>query len=453
MFYRLLKILSQLTIYGYFKKVKIVGREHIPSKGPYIFIANHPSAFMDPMVVATSIQPAVYFIAAGEYVGKGIKGWFFRKFLHMIPVYRPSTRPEDVHKNKDMFVKCFEHLSKKGALLIFPEGLSLTEKKLQPLKTGTVRIALGAEMLENFKLGVAIIPVGLNYSDPHSFRSDLFVKIGAPIYVRDFIDQGKIKDKEAEIEYTKEVTELLQKELQANILHLDSDAEELMLGKLEKVFARDIKADLDITFQDQESEFEMQKDFIQAIQYFKEENESLYRNAEAKIDDYLSELKSNRLSDKSIGDFKKQYHNRRFLSFFLGLPFFIFGLINNIIPYKAVGFLTNKTNVKSTFVGSMALAIGLFTFLLWYIGVAVLVGYLGLGWLAVFYPILMYTSGVYALIYVTAIQHSKKRKHLRSLTKSNRTIINELIQKRIVIMDILKKCQFDFIAHRDAVNL
>ncbi|MDA7803783.1 1-acyl-sn-glycerol-3-phosphate acyltransferase [Crocinitomix sp.] len=180
MIYRLLKILSQLTIYGYFKKVKIVGREHIPAKGPYIFIANHPSAFMDPIVVATSIRPAVYFIAAGEYVGKGLKGWVFRKLLHMIPVYRPTTRPEDMHKNEDMFVKCFEHLSKRGALLVFPEGVSLTEKKLKPLKTGTVRIAIGAETLENFKLGVPIIPVGLNYSDPHSFRSDLFVKISAP---------------------------------------------------------------------------------------------------------------------------------------------------------------------------------------------------------------------------------------------------------------------------------
>ncbi|MDA7803784.1 hypothetical protein N8987_04340 [Crocinitomix sp.] len=274
-----------------------------------------------------------------------------------------------------------------------------------------------------------------------------------PIYVRDLVDQDKIKDKEAEIAYTKEITDLIQRELQASILHLDSDTEELMLSKLERVFARDVKADFDITFQDQESEFEMKKDFIQAIQYFKEENLALYREAEAKIDDYLSALKSNQLSDKSIGDFKKQYHNRRFLSFILGLPLFIIGLINNIIPYKLVIYLANKIKMEATFVGSMALGIGLFTFLFWYVGIAILAGYLGLGWLAIFYPVVMYASGVYALIYSTAIRHSKKRNHLRSLTKSNRTIINELMQKRMVIMDILKKCQADYLKHRDTVKL
>ena len=77
MIFALLKILSRLTIWGYFRRVKIVGREKIPKTGPYIFVANHPSAFMDPIVVASSLQPQVYFIAAGEYVGKGLKGWFF----------------------------------------------------------------------------------------------------------------------------------------------------------------------------------------------------------------------------------------------------------------------------------------------------------------------------------------------------------------------------------------
>lgn len=116
MIYALLKVLSRLTVWGYFRRVKIVGKSCIPKDGPYLFLANHPSAFMDPIVVATSIKPSVYFIAAGEYIGKGFKGWFLQKVLHMIPVYRPSTRPEEAHKNKDMFLKCHEHLAKKGAL-------------------------------------------------------------------------------------------------------------------------------------------------------------------------------------------------------------------------------------------------------------------------------------------------------------------------------------------------
>ena len=88
MIYAILKILSRLTIWGYFRKVKIVGRERIPKSGPYLFVANHPSAFMDPIVVASSIRPPVYFIAAGEYVGTGLKGWFFNKALHTLFAFK-----------------------------------------------------------------------------------------------------------------------------------------------------------------------------------------------------------------------------------------------------------------------------------------------------------------------------------------------------------------------------
>ena len=137
-----------------------------------------------------------------------------------------------------MFVKCYEHLSKKGALLIFPEGLSLTEKKLKPLKTGTVRIAIGAEEQHAFELGVPIIPIGLNYSDPHSFRSDLFVKIGKPIYVNELLEQDQRTDKDYQIAQTREITELIQEKMQTTILHLDSEEEEELLDKLETIFYR-----------------------------------------------------------------------------------------------------------------------------------------------------------------------------------------------------------------------
>ncbi len=444
MIYAILKILSRLTIWGYFRKVKIVGRERIPKSGPYLFVANHPSAFMDPIVVASSIRPPVYFIAAGEYVGTGLKGWFFNKALHTIPVYRPSTRPEDAHKNKDMFVKCYEHLSKKGALLIFPEGLSLTEKKLKPLKTGTVRIAIGAEEQHAFELGVPIIPIGLNYSDPHSFRSDLFVKIGKPIYVNELLEQDQRTDKDYQIAQTREITELIQEKMQATILHLDSEEEEELLDKLETIFYREVKKQLGFDYGDQEGEFKIQKDFISAIKYFKENDAELFETTEQKVDDYIANLEKQGVSDKDIGEFGKRYRFRRVGTFILGLPFFIFGLIHNILPYKLVGVLTGKIKMEVTFAGSMSLAIGLFSFLLWYIGVSIFIGKMFLGWWAVFYPVLIYTTGLYALIYTTAIRNSKQRKILRTLAKTDRSLLSDLMSQRSMIITIFMDWQKEY---------
>ncbi|NOQ72931.1 MAG: hypothetical protein GQ574_13060 [Crocinitomix sp.] len=421
-----------------------MGRERIPKTGPYIFVANHPSAFMDPIVVATSIRPPVYFIAAGEYVGTGLKGWLFKKALHSIPVYRPSTRPEDAHKNKDMFVKCYDHLAKKGALLIFPEGVSLTEKKLKPLKTGTIRIAIGAEELHAFELGIPIIPIGLNYSDPHSFRSDLFVKIGRPIYVNELLDEEKRLDKDYQIAKTRDLTGLLQEKMQATILHLDSEEDEELLEKLETIFYREVKKQLGVKYSDQEGEFKIQKDFIAAIKHFKLNDAELFEVTEKKVDDYIAQLAAHNISDKDIGEFGNRYRFKRVGTFILGLPFFIFGLIHNFVPYKLVGILTSKIKMEVTFAGSMSLAIGLFSFLLWYIGISIMLGKLFLGWWALAYPVLMYVTGLYALLYRTAIQNSKQRKNLRKMAKTNRSQISSLVSLRAGIIDVFMNWQKEY---------
>lgn len=448
MVYQILKFLTKLTIWGYFRKVQIVGKEQIPKSGATIFIANHPSAFMDPIVVATSVERSLYFIAAGEYVGKGFKGWFFRHVLHMIPVFRPSTRPEDVHKNKNTFEQCQLHLLNQGALLIFPEGLSLTEKKLKPLKTGAARIAIGAVIDADFLLKVEIVPIGLNYSDPHTFRSDLFVNVGKPIFVNDFIDRSIVGDKELEIEAARRLTEALEIELQSCILHMESSDEELLLAKLEAVFSPEVHAQLNISYTNQAGEFKIQKDFIDAIQLTKTNSPTLFQEIEDKVDVYLNQLARIGLSDKDIRDVEKRSQKREFLPLILGSPLFIFGLLNNYIPYKGVGMISRRIKLNANFTGSIILAVGLFTFLSWYGLISFILGYFVLGWPAIFYPILMYISGVYALLYKTGISHSLKRKKLRFLMRSNVELIETLKQKRAEIIAVLLAMQSDYMARR-----
>lgn len=91
MVYRIIKWLAGITLKAYFRKVVVRGMENIPSNGPVIIVANHPSAFMDPMVIGTITNRSLHFIAAGEFMGHGLKSWIYRKQLNMIPVYRPSA--------------------------------------------------------------------------------------------------------------------------------------------------------------------------------------------------------------------------------------------------------------------------------------------------------------------------------------------------------------------------
>src|SRR5690606_18746943 len=104
--YAILKIIVRLSLRVYFRKITIQGKEKITKNGPYILIANHPSAFTDPIAIGVHIKPTIYFLAAGEYMGKGLKYKFMSRFLNMIPIYRPETMPQDISRNTDIFAKC-----------------------------------------------------------------------------------------------------------------------------------------------------------------------------------------------------------------------------------------------------------------------------------------------------------------------------------------------------------
>ena len=135
---------------------------------------------MDPILLATHINRQLYFLSRGDAFKSAFSKWLFPR-LHMIPVYRPDLFPNDTHKNKQVFEKCFEHLENKKTVMIFPEGISETVRRLRPIKTGVSRISLVAEERNNFELGLVVIPIGINYSNPHHFKSDVFVNSFWPV--------------------------------------------------------------------------------------------------------------------------------------------------------------------------------------------------------------------------------------------------------------------------------
>lgn len=441
MLYLILKFLSRYTLKSYFRRIRITGKERVPENVPCIFIANHPSAFMDPIVVATTIKTPIYFIAAGEYVGKGIKGWIFRKWLHMIPVFRPSTRPEDVHKNKKMFDYCFDHLRMGSSLLIFPEGVSVTERKIKPFKTGVARIARGAEIRNNLSLDVHIVPIGLNYSNPHQFRSDLYVNIGKPIRVTDFITPNDAN----EVREVESLTELAERALLQTTLHIEIASDDDLLEKLNGIYSRDIKDQLGIEFSEQEREFAVQKTMLEAINYFREKSPARFSEAVAAINHYHHQLVAAGLYDKDIRELKKQATFRRVISYTLGLPFFLIGCVGNILPYYLVQFILKRLRVGETFQGSMVLAAGLALFLIYYVTTSILVGSLTpVSWWAFLLPLVLYTTGIYALLYLAAIRYSRQRRNLRSTLKSNRDLINQLTLERARLIEFLEKFRLEF---------
>lgn len=209
MIYKVLKVLVKLTMYFFFKNKIILNANKIPLDGPTILVANHPVTFLDPLLVAVSTNRQVHFLAKGAMFKNGFIRMIFKAFK-MIPVYRAQDNPSEMSKNEDTFNYCYEHLEKGGLVLIFPEGISVTDRTLKPLKTGVARIALCAEERNDFSLGVNIVPIGLTYEAPHQFRKDVLVNVGNPINVGDFRAVYLTDERKAVKDLTNKIREQLE---------------------------------------------------------------------------------------------------------------------------------------------------------------------------------------------------------------------------------------------------
>jgi 1-acyl-sn-glycerol-3-phosphate acyltransferase len=178
--------LIQLITNTFFRRIDVVGEEHVPAKGPIIFAGNHPNALMDGwLLMARCGRWPLHFMA-------NAKLWKYRLLGRMlnvsgaVPVFRHEEHDGDVDNSK-AFDKLYDVIERGDCMGIFPEGVSHTESQLTKLKTGAARIALS--VAERGKAKVTIIPCGLNYIHRHRFRSQVLIEFGEPIVVDgDWID-------------------------------------------------------------------------------------------------------------------------------------------------------------------------------------------------------------------------------------------------------------------------
>lgn len=185
MFYHLARPIARYVLRYYYRHLDISGLEHIPARGPVIFASNHPTAFIEPCLLACFQPRILYFLARGDLFTTG-----FFKFLlasvNILPVFRLKDggygRLKD---NFSTFDACYKRLSKGGAIMILAEGSTIHEKRLRPLRKGTGRIALGALKQDPSLKDVTIIPVGVHFNKAERLRGQVMIEFGKPMSARD----------------------------------------------------------------------------------------------------------------------------------------------------------------------------------------------------------------------------------------------------------------------------
>jgi 1-acyl-sn-glycerol-3-phosphate acyltransferase len=436
----------KVTTKGFFKKISVHNKHLIPKTGPLMILANHPSTFMDPIVISTILKRNVYYLAKGELFKGKITKWILPK-LNMIPVYRKQDDPNQMSKNDETFKKCFEHLEKGGAILMFPEGTSITERKLRPIKTGAARIVLGAENRNNFNLGVKVITIGLNYENPHRFNRNLFVNIDEPIDAKLFKDEFINDDYKA----CENLTEQIRNQLEKLIISIyDKQVNELEEA-VELLYKSKLTKELSINKKDKAAEFLVSKDITKSVAFFVAQKPEFARAMHKRIKDYLNNL--NRLGLKDH-DLNKDNKSQSFFSntlkalfkIIFGFPIYLYGLINNYLPFEIPGIIAEKTIQQLEYRGPVAMVTGTFTFLLFYSAQTLLVWFLFHNMpLLILYIISLPVSGLFTYWYYHEMQRIKANWVLLLIFYKKSAFISKLMMEREAIIDIIDEAKKEYL--------
>ena len=446
MLYRIFYYLFRLTVRGYFRSVYIKGKEHIPITGPVIFAPNHTSAFMDPILLGTEINRSLYFLSRGDVFRKKFVARMLN-WIHMIPIYRKDESPDDFQKNQDIFQKCFDHLTKGGTLMIFPEGISKTERRLRPIKTGTARIALGAEAQNNFALNIKIVPIGINYSNPHHFRSDVFVNFGKPIMVSDYRALFE-QDHWAAVE---KLTERLKRELEDRVVIIEDERLDRIIRQIEILYRSKLR-DESKPEEKAHQDFYLSKDIVKAVEFHLRKNPERLSNFEARIANYLKGLKRLGIRDTQVRSSRISLNLFWSIVYFiLGFPLFLYGFVFNYLPFKLADMLVRYLNIREDFVGSIRMAGGMFIFLIMYIVEAVIVGLSTNFWWALLFILTLYPAGLFTITYLKEYYQMRGTLKYIGLFLKKSDLIARIKTTRAELVKDLEKGRAEFVEQRESI--
>lgn len=291
MLYFFLKPLVQLAIKVYFRNIFLSGLNNLPHNKPYIIAMNHPSAFLEPVILAANINKPIHFLARGDHFNKR----FYRFLLNqakMIPVFRQKESGFGSLKNNyDTFFRCYEYIAKGELVALFPEGRTEHEKRLRPLQRGVARIAFGTLTHFPHMDDLYIVPVGVSYADALSFRTTAVLHIAEPISVRTYCSDGKSPDHQRlllEVEHR----------LKQNMVIIDKVEDEELIETCLTMARNTLNYSFFKVYQFDSSLLFMER---KVVGFWNEEaSEALKDNTKRKVTAYLDLLEKSKLNDKVI---------------------------------------------------------------------------------------------------------------------------------------------------------
>lgn len=266
----------------YFRRVEVVGVEHVPLDSPVIFVLNHPNALVDPAVLLCRAPRTVAFLAKAPLFRMPVLGYFVRA-MDSLPVYRHQDEGEDVSKNQQTFVAARGLLARGVTIGICPEGVSHDEPRLRPIKTGAARIALGAVSTGEV-VDLKIVPAGLYYTSKTKFRSSALLYFGQPIDVTSVELEPDGNPPRAAV---RELSSRVETALRSVILDAEHEEALQTITRAERIFSSEDSSGEEESLAE---ELQLQQRFIRAYTVLRQHAPERLRKLEVRMSRFEEEL-------------------------------------------------------------------------------------------------------------------------------------------------------------------
>jgi len=384
-------VLARWLLKGFYGQIEVRGLERVPKGRPLVFAANHVNSLVDGALLVGFMPSPPRLLGTSELWEMPI----LRPFLAWaaaIPVYRRQVEGFDPAKNQDTFSRCHEVLAAGGYIGILPEGTSHNEPALVRIRTGVSRIILEAEAKFG-DLGTRIMPVGFTFGGRDQFRSSALVQVGEAIDPAPEIALYPSDSRGA----VRALTERLRAALEANTLNFRSWDDVELIEWAADIYQHPVSGPLPLS-----ERVEMRRAFIAGYEMLKAERPEEVEGVAVVVRRYGEKLAEHRLTDAQVA---ASYPWSEALSFtlqslglvFIRLPLGAIGLLIHWVPFQAASLAAERLSGSEDRLATYKVLASLVFYLVTWILLAVLGGWVW-GWLgALLALVLGPLSGGFAL--------------------------------------------------------
>ena len=445
-FYRTVRAIGRFWLWFFFRSVDVRHAERVPPSGPVLLCINHPNNLIDSLLVGAALGRKVHYLATAALFRNPLVARFLLA-CGAIPVYRRQDDPDKMEKNAATFDACAAALGAGRLIAIYPEGTTHAEARVQRIKTGAARIALGFDAERPGALQV--IPVGLTFEARKSFRGRVLVSFGPPVPVSPYLDAYR----DDPVKAVDAVTTAIQWAMEAEVVHVERIDAAQLVRAVEQLYRDELSREL----REQRGLAARQIDLIRlsrtiadAVHWFKARDPERVERLWQQTQGYLALLREYRVKDEAVRarleHRDRRQKIRRGWEALAGFPFFVYGAAVNFFVYWGPRWVARRLSRKVTDYATWRLLASIVAYpLFWGLEIWIVARLLGPRW-ALAFALSLPLSGVIAYRYWVGAGRLTSRLRFGALALTREHVARRLTAERQEIMAELERAKTEYLA-------